>query len=235
MPTIPRNARIALSVLAVFQILSVAAEPLRFFTQSPVKFAAEDARWLRWLTGAYVDFMYLSHGYSFFAPNPGPSHLLECEIIPRGPTADGRAVHSTGRPVVAKDGQAMQGTSSWRVFPDRRNDRPRLLYHRYFMLSEFYQTQFAPASLADAAQLEANVLERWKEDRRRYTQLQDSIRENLSMKYPDHTIIMRRIEHGLPSEYQILVDGWKLTDLRLYVELAEGEPPTGIQEKLPPP
>lgn len=56
--------------------------------------------------------MFLGHGYRFFAPDPGPSHRL----IYRG---------------VRSDGTRFNGQ-----FPDRDNHWPRLLYHRWFMLSE---------------------------------------------------------------------------------------------------
>jgi hypothetical protein len=194
-PSIGRGWCFAISLFVVLHLLAVLAEPLRFFSRSPVKYASEEARLLRMATGPYVDFTYLSHGYSFFAPNPGPSHLLECEL---------------------KD-------SRWRVFPDRKNDRPRLLYHRFFMLSEFYQTQFAPATLADQDKLDKETLTQWKQDREQYEQLQASIRANLAQGNSDQKVTLRRIEHILPSEYQILVDRWKLTDPRLYVELSEGD------------
>ena len=56
--------------------------------------------------------LYLNHGYRFFAPDPGPSHGIVYEIE-------------------AADGQKIKGH-----FPDRENTSPRLLYHRWFMLSE---------------------------------------------------------------------------------------------------
>ena len=56
--------------------------------------------------------LYLNHGYRFFAPDPGPSHSLVYEIE-------------------AADGQKIKGH-----FPDREKTSPRLLYHRWFMLSE---------------------------------------------------------------------------------------------------
>ncbi len=37
----------------------------------------------------YMEALYLDHGYFFFAPNPGPSHLLRCDI--RDAKADRRA------------------------------------------------------------------------------------------------------------------------------------------------
>lgn len=61
----------------------------------------------------YLGALYLDHGYKFFAPNPGPSHLVRYELE-------------------MPDGTHQKGT-----FPDIDSHRPRLLYHRHFMLSEF--------------------------------------------------------------------------------------------------
>lgn len=63
--------------------------------------------------------LFLGHGYRFFAPNPGPSHLVEYKIT--------RA-----------DGTQKEGT-----FPDRETIKPRLLYHRWFMLSETVYSEHA--------------------------------------------------------------------------------------------
>ena len=63
--------------------------------------------------------LFLGHGYRFFAPDPGPSHLLEYQVS----TADGEQV--TGQ------------------FPNRELHWPRLRYHRWFMLSEtIYDDRF---------------------------------------------------------------------------------------------
>lgn len=59
----------------------------------------------------YLGLFYLDHGYHFFAPEPGESSLLT---------------------YVA---EREDGTTVRRRFPDRAT-QPRLLYHRYFMLTE---------------------------------------------------------------------------------------------------
>ena len=59
----------------------------------------------------YLDALYLNHGYHFFAPEPEESTLLSFEAE---------------RP----DGTVVRGR-----IPDRAT-QPRLLYHRYFMLTE---------------------------------------------------------------------------------------------------
>lgn len=55
----------------------------------------------------------LNHGYHFFAPEPGASTLVEYVVV-------------------KEDGERI-----WGRMPDRRTMYPRLLYHRYFMLTEF--------------------------------------------------------------------------------------------------
>jgi len=59
----------------------------------------------------YLDLLYLNHGYSFFAPEPGPSYVIEYEVR-------------------RKDGSVERGR-----LPDIEKHRPRLMYHRYFMLA----------------------------------------------------------------------------------------------------
>ena len=56
--------------------------------------------------------LFMGHGYRFFAPNPGDSHLVQYKIT-------------------KSDGTQVEGK-----FPDRDAVWPRLLYHRWFMLSE---------------------------------------------------------------------------------------------------
>ncbi len=68
----------------------------------------------------------MGHAYKFFAPDPGPSHLVQYDLE-------------------LADGTHRKGT-----FPDRHEHWPRLLYHRHFMLSEFIAT-VAPQLPTDAS------------------------------------------------------------------------------------
>lgn len=61
----------------------------------------------------YIAATFLNHGYKFFAPEPGPSHLIRYVVE---------------RP----DGTRVTG-----ILPDRQGHWPRLMYHRHFMLTEF--------------------------------------------------------------------------------------------------
>ena len=63
--------------------------------------------------------LFLGHGYRFFAPNPGPSHLVQYKIT------------------------RSDGTQQESFFPDRETIHPRLLYHRWFMLSETVYSEHA--------------------------------------------------------------------------------------------
>lgn len=61
----------------------------------------------------YLSALYLDHGYKFFAPDPGPSHVLSYEL------------------------QMADGSKRTGTLPSRSDHWPRLWYHRHFMLSEF--------------------------------------------------------------------------------------------------
>ena len=77
--------------------------------------------------------LFLGHGYRFFAPDPGPAHLLVYRITDeRGSLVEGR-------------------------FPDRDQYWPRLLYHRWFMLSESLYNEYALTP--DAASFEGTLKE----------------------------------------------------------------------------
>lgn len=71
--------------------------------------------------------LFLGHGYRFFGPDPGPSHTLTYEVT-------------------RSDGDVISGR-----LPDRDSMGPRLLYHRWFMLTE---TLFREGAMVpDAEQL----------------------------------------------------------------------------------
>lgn len=98
--------RALVSLLLIVHLAAVALPPLSM-EGSPL--AGYGWRALR----PYIEAAYLNHGYHFFAPQPGPSHLIRYELQ-------------------WDDGARQEGT-----FPDREHNWPRLLYHRHFMLTEF--------------------------------------------------------------------------------------------------
>ncbi len=61
----------------------------------------------------YLDVLYMNQGHSFFAPDVGPSRIVEYELYDQ-----------SGQPI-GKD-----------YLPSRKNHWPRLRYHRHFMLAD---------------------------------------------------------------------------------------------------
>ncbi len=59
----------------------------------------------------YANLLYINNGYDFFSPDPSVSHLIRYEVFDQA------------------GGSIAKGT-----LPDRREQWPRLLYHRYMML-----------------------------------------------------------------------------------------------------
>lgn len=96
---------VMVNVWLAFHVFAVFISPAGMAPASPLLVdAAQIAR-------PYNQFMFLNHGYHFFAPDPGPSTLVSY--------------------VVDQPGDApIKGR-----FPDT-SIQPRLLYHRYFMLAE---------------------------------------------------------------------------------------------------
>ncbi len=127
----------------------------------------------------YIDAMYLDHGYRFFAPEPGPSHLVAYEL------------------------ELPDGTRQAGEFPRLSEHRPRLFYHRHFMLSEMVNSlaDFRPAAAdAYARSYARHLLERHQAARVRLT--------------------LRR--HLFPTPDQVL-SGMRLDDPSLYRERPLGE------------
>ena len=210
--------RVVVSLLVLWHLWAVVGEPVEFITRlgfgiegSPAGMAFN--RPVR----PYAQFTYLSHGYAFFAPDPGPSHLLEARW------------------------QQADGTSQQLRFPDLRRQRPRLLYHRHFMLTEFLNnvhTASLPEGLREDEQAETRA---WKASREQYEAIRDSYRRHLGyrLQVPWEGIELHRIAHRAPFVPEYLDQGVRLKDQRLFTELPDtlerldndGEPMEGPQER----
>lgn len=96
---------VAANIWVAYHIFCVAIAPVGMPPTSPLlSDVSEFAR-------PYNEFFFLNHGYHYFAPDPGGSTLIQCEVP-----------QQTGRNKRLR-------------FPDVEIS-PRLLYHRYFMLAE---------------------------------------------------------------------------------------------------
>jgi hypothetical protein len=118
----------------------------------------------------YIEVLFLDHGYHFFAPEPAESTLLAF--------AAERA-----------DGTVVRGR-----IPDRRT-QPRLLYHRYFMLTEHMND--APDELRQL----------WY----------DSYAQQIGRKFEASTVALFKQTHNLPTMDRVR-GGGRLTDPESYEE-----------------
>lgn len=219
-PRLSAGAKALLSVVIAFHILAIFWAPFTFASNvgpSSSPFANGVAAWLR----PYYQAIYADHGYFFFAPQPGPSHLVRY----KAEFADGR--------------EPVSGT-----FPDLRTQRPRLLYHRHFMLAEAYYNSFAPpqpapeptpppltASSEERARYQAQkrgyqeMRSEWQAQRLRYEKLRTSFENHLKHELGAQRVTLTRVEHRLllPDEFREL--GLRPDDPQLYLELPENPPP----------
>jgi len=205
--------RRGLCVLVVLHMLAVLAEPLRFFSQSEYQPGPEFAALRRW-TAPYVEWLYLDHGYFFFAPNPGPSHLVGAKVVSPPPIP---APTPTPLPAVPEVDLSQYAY----LFPDRQRQWPRLRYHRYFMLSEFYNNSYAPKALPKELHDDLDFLNRWRRDRQFYERLGGSIARHLERLLGVDALELVRIERELFSPDQVLREGWRIDDPRGLILLPE--------------
>lgn len=124
----PVAVRIVVSVILLVHLAAVVVPPLAGPPPAS-ELAGRIREPLRPLIGA----LYLGHGYRFFAPNPGPGHTLRWTAT----LADG--TERTGR------------------IPDSGADRPRLLYHRRFMIAEKIAAIVPPADAPEEIRTRAKA------------------------------------------------------------------------------
>lgn len=185
--------------------------PIEFATDGPFG-ASPSATLFRAPTRAYSQLAYLDHGYAFFAPDPGPSHLIRATITP----ADGEPIR--------------------RYYPDLQDQRPRLLYHRHFMLAEFLNDVYhPPGDPPQEVAEDAEAALRWRLARNRYEAVRDSILNRLRTRYPDSEVTISRVEHRQPGLPEYLEDQMPLDDPQLYRVLPDRAETGGADPPLAPP
>ncbi len=208
-PVPPPRVRLLASVIIVGHLAAVFLPPLAFQTRGPFG-ASPSVTALMAPVLRYAQLLYLDRGYAFFAPDPGPSHLLEIKWT---------------------DGQR----SVTRRLPDLSQQWPRLRYHRRFMLSEFYHDQYRQPVFDQTAgmpleQLPVEQRDRMFAERRRFEAIDASVREHAATLYPGEVTI-ERLEHLLPDFIPYARAPIGLDDPRLFVNLdaidSRGDPPLG--------
>jgi hypothetical protein len=189
------QAKAIASVLVALHVAAVFIAPMAFAArrQSPA------VNPLRQVFRPYIEALFLDHGYAFFAPDPGPSHLVEYHL-----EFDNGRQPETGR------------------FPDINEHFPRLLYHRHFMLSESLQTYYVPAIAPprDSGADEAA----WRAAREQYQALKSSYERHLAYAAHAKSAEVHRIRHELLPVAQFrrerdLEGPVRLNDERTYTDL----------------
>lgn len=173
-----RGWKLLISAALIFHLAAVVISPLSL-EGSPI------AGRLGPLFRPYVEAAYLDHGYHFFAPEPGPSHLLRYEVE-------------------LANGKTLSGS-----IPNRDENRPRLFYHRHFMLTEFLNMLHAQAEgINDPAAPQRQLFESYSR----------SYANHLLEKYDGRRVTLRLVRHLIPYPDQVLA-GRRLNDPALYQQL----------------
>ncbi len=197
--------RALVSVLLLVHVTAVFAAPFTFATSSGPGSASPFASSLMTALRAYIDAAYLNHGYFFFAPNPGPSHLVRCRL----------------------QNGAGPGVEEW-SFPDRQRQWPRLRYHRHFMLSESLNSRYVPAEPPPEIRGDAGQMAAWREGRRQDELLRESYREHLCAARGSERADLMRVEHRQPTPFEFQ-EGLRLEDSSLYRDLPDDAPAAPLE------
>jgi hypothetical protein len=169
--------RIAISLLLIWHLLAVFMAPMSIPPSSPLVVDIAQGSFMQW----YLDGLYLNHGYHFFAPAPPVGHLIRYQVM-------------DDRGGVIHEGE----------FPSRKDQWPRLRYHRYFML-------------ADQCQLDARTEAEANQWQREYL---NAYARQLLRKYNGASARVQRIVH-YPAFLDDVRGGMPLDDPRTYKTEAE--------------
>ena len=215
--SLSKPLRIVLSVLIVGHLAAVFLPPLSFQTRGPIGQSPAIQTLSRPVEG-YGQLLYIDRGYAFFAPDPGPSHLVQAAVTDSA-------------------GQTLE-----MIYPNRDEQWPRLLYHRHFMLTEFlHEMYYPPGPPAELVELEPATAEEWGRLRERYTHLRRSYVDHLESVNSGSTVQIRRVEHRLPGLLDYQREPIPLTDVRLFqvlpdrLDLGDSSETQQPPETIPPP
>ena len=200
------RVKVLLSFLLTAHLFALVLPPLSVQTRGPIGPSPSVSTGLEWVE-PYSQLLYIDRGYAFFAPDPGPSHLIQAAIT--GP-----------------DGQRRE-----KIYPDIEQQRPRLLYHRHFMLSEFLQEIYHPPGPPEELQkVDPQEAQYWSVARARYESVRQSIMDHLRHEYSGNDVAIARIEHLLPNLIDYQQEPVELTDERLYRVLLDQPIQPGASE-----
>ena len=209
--------KLAISALIAFHVTAVFVGPFAFACNSAGPDVSPFAEAVHRCFRPYMNALYLDHGYAFFAPDPGPAHLVDYRVE----FDDGR------EPITGR-------------FPNLQTQRPRLLYHRHFMIAESYNNRFVPPDLPpepspppltassdekalyQQARIQyARELAVYNLFRAQYTAMQRSLTEHLQHVHGGGRVTLTRIEHRLLSPDEVQFADRRLDAPETYVALPE--------------
>ena len=152
--------RIALTIFILWHFTGVFLAALCVPTSSPMVLRIAQG----WPMQGYLDALFMNQGHSFFAPDVGPGHLVRYQLLDQN-----------GREIEHND------------FPNRKEQWPRLLYHRYFMLAD--QSELPVSDKAGRDQWQKKYLEAYG--------------RQILRDHPNaQTVVLRRYAHWpLPYSY----------------------------------
>ncbi len=181
--------RTVVTLMLLFHLTAIIAAPW----SSPPP-ASDLSRAVAELFSPYLEFAYLNHGYRFFAPNPGPSHLVRYKV------------------------ELADGTHEEHRFPDTSQHWPRLLYHRYFMISESVYNLTEPVREAPPeGAISPQEKMAFEKDRARADALVRSLSRYLLEHHNGQRIELYLQQHIIPPPWEI-VAGKQLNDPAYYEE-----------------
>jgi hypothetical protein len=190
--TLPRLLRWLGSFVIALHLAAVILPPLSFQSRGPLGISPAVETAIAPLEG-YGQFLYIDRGYAFFAPDPGPSHLIQAAVTDQ------------------------DGTKVEKMIPDLDDQWPRLLYHRYFMLSEYLHSIYQqPGPPQELIQVDRQEAELWRQMRLRYESVRQSIVKHLNEANPGQQVAIRRVEHLIPDLSIYLEQPIALDDPQLY-------------------
>jgi hypothetical protein len=159
--------RCVVSALLVWHLVAVILGPLSL----PPSILASA---LMPLFKPYIRATYLDHSYKFFAPDPGPSHLIRYDVM-------------------LADGSHKRGT-----FPSLQDNWPRLLYHRHFMLTEFIGSAPPVPTFDPRQEWHKQPLWEWQ------GAYAKSYAQHLLDKYHGRSVSLELVQHALAPPERVL-------------------------------
>lgn len=185
-----RSLRLVISVLLILHLVVVIATPMGIVIP-----ASQLAREIIRYAAPYLQLGNVSHGYAFFAPDPGPGHIIDYELF-------------------FQDGHTERGT-----IPDLEEYWPRLRYHRHFMLTEQLASlhEEEPLRPADSRYDQAwkQMHDRWMLQNRDFERRASSYGHHLLNTTGASQVEMHLIRHH-PANREDILRGGSLQDPELY-------------------